>query len=1464
MVVDVVVGTRLETKMSNHLLFLFVSCYFVQSTSAICDTRVVNVSCANQGLTSLSGLMFNPLTTSIDLSGNPFSEIPDGAFSNMTILKTLLLENTGLTSIDGAFDSWSLNSLEKLSLRGSPIAYLNNSFYRLHNLKSIDLSHIKLVVGPSPSLFDNQRSLQYIYMDSIVDVSVDPDLLEDVSTGLLRVTRFAKEIYGARNGIRTIECGMFDAVADGLRILDLSYNRLTSIAVGLLTLPQLEELYLQGNRIDILLSQSFMFLQSLVYFDLRHNNIGAVEFDMFKASNKSLLTTGNASVALAMENNTMECNFLKSLGISSMWSSCACDGPKSQDTRIGDGFVYCNKMYKNASVVSVKYKSEPTCLNTALVSTLNYTGGTFGLPSGLSCDDICFNMLNMTSPCARANSTVMAACVSECNNQSSYHLTDRLRCCGTKANIPELICQHFDGELPRWWSASGRTAFNFCDEFCDYDRQGLEYFPPNQCEKICNNLQSQCNSSYYNDDCLSDCEDEAYEEPAYILDCCAKENFPPNKCEDEGLGEVGFEDCDDSNYCGSFVDTTDVSCSDVCLNLHSHCSNISLASCFRECVYSDRDKAFECCASFVPSPSLCQTVSRGSGGFSQCHNNDNWCGYLDYYTSDYTYRGDAARTTFPALTGISTRFTTLSSAARTSSPTGPTTNLPVASAGADNTPNLNGTCESVYTNFVANPSDEYGSWGLAVVNRPTQGLLVGAYKYSAGFSEQGKAFLYSKADILPFTTTADWSYTGTSEYLRGERLGGDVSTADLNGDGFDDLIIPGYVWEKDDSTKNAGRVLVFFGSASGFPSSPSWEYRASKDCYFGFSTSNAGDIDGDGDDDLIVGAYKCSDGGKVGGLAYVFDARLPMVPCVDKPGVSCATWVGSAGSAEPDAKYGFSVSGAGDVNSDNFADVCVGSPGFGDSGKVFCYYGSPTGLSASASFEYPISASAVAGLASASLGHAVTRVSDFNGDTVSDVAVGAPGLNRVLVFLGESGVGLSASKLMTVYRPREACDNFGYNIEHAGDVNLDGFQDMFVMDNCGLSLVLGAGSESQVQVSYWHTLETVKSVAPMVYLGMPYFVAGYGDRVEVFPTSFCFGSHDVAANEEHTGPVQNNVVTQPPQAQSPEDLAVKLMLDVLAGPPAATSCLRELATQASSFSNTAPSTFSTTMQSCALLYNNFVRGINVACFPDCPASCNGYLSGPATIMRNSFVSQCDPVIAPMTPAMTKYESCMTSSEATLQQIKVGESIMQMYGLEFVPFFQSGRVDLIRAEAAEECNIPITQQEIDALTPVIKFMNLEAELKLKEECVEARKRKTLSVSECNKLKNSATSYAAFLGSASQLTTTAGLSAGEVECNKKLCSVECEDPCGWDSVTSMCKFGYETSVNEITLRLGDCDGVPATSSSKGLSDTEVYLIVWLVIALLIAGVAFGVMYWRFQRQEALAKDVTMNPAYEEVQQ
>jgi len=192
----------------------------------------------------------------------------------------------------------------------------------------------------------------------------------------------------------------------------------------------------------------------------------------------------------------------------------------------------------------------------------------------------------------------------------------------------------------------------------------------------------------------------------------------------------------------------------------------------------------------------------------------------------------------------------------------------------------------------------------------------------------------------------------------GDRSGISVSSAgDVNNDGFDDLIV-GADYAVPNGT-NSGASYVVFGKADhttlvnlsdialgtgGFVIN-----GAAVEDRSGFSVSSAGDVNNDGFDDLIVGAFGADPNGSNSGASYVVFGKADGTP-VDLSDI--ADEIGNLGFVINGALAydysGMSVSSAGDVNGDGFDDLIVGAPnadpnGISNSGASYVVFGKAGG-----------------------------------------------------------------------------------------------------------------------------------------------------------------------------------------------------------------------------------------------------------------------------------------------------------------------------------------------------------------------------------------------------------------------------------------------------------------------------------------------------------------------------------------
>ena len=311
-------------------------------------------------------------------------------------------------------------------------------------------------------------------------------------------------------------------------------------------------------------------------------------------------------------------------------------------------------------------------------------------------------------------------------------------------------------------------------------------------------------------------------------------------------------------------------------------------------------------------------------------------------------------------------------------------------------------------------------------------VVVGAYLNSGG---TGKAYIFLGGAVMD--NTADVVMTGQTT---ADNFGISVSSAgDINGDAYSDVIVGAYL--NDAGGNNTGRAYVYYGGETMDNIKDVILTGEADDDRFGSAVALAGDVNGDGYDDMLVGAYLNNYNGADAGRAYLYLNSLT------GPDIPDEFFTGeNAGD-----QFGYSTSNAGDVNGDGFDDILVGVPYYDDityldNGIAYIYYGGP-GMD-------NISDVTLLGDVGSNIGNnfgfSVSGAGDINGDGYDDIVVGAPytdfgNTNRgtVSIFLG--GNPMDGNRDFLIDGPAASNDEtFGYSVSDAGDVNGDGFADIVV------------------------------------------------------------------------------------------------------------------------------------------------------------------------------------------------------------------------------------------------------------------------------------------------------------------------------------------------------------------------------------------------------------------------------------
>jgi hypothetical protein len=265
---------------------------------------------------------------------------------------------------------------------------------------------------------------------------------------------------------------------------------------------------------------------------------------------------------------------------------------------------------------------------------------------------------------------------------------------------------------------------------------------------------------------------------------------------------------------------------------------------------------------------------------------------------------------------------------------------------------------------------------------------------------------------------------------------------DVNGDGYADVIAGSPGWDVP-GFADAGRIFLFFGSATGLTNTPDWTSEGvnQANAHFGAAVAGAGDVNGDGFDDLIAAGpeWVTAPGvGRVFGYHGRPDFNFQTTWFHGPEGFNAI-----GGNSE---QYGYSIAGAGDVNGDGYADVVIGSPGADDGQQdedmIFVYHGSSSGLGAS------YAGANESDQAGALYGYSVSTAGDVNGDGYADVIAGGLGYAATagmftVIEGGPSGLCVCFGSLRgQVTVEGQALARLDATVSGAGDVDGDGFTDV--------------------------------------------------------------------------------------------------------------------------------------------------------------------------------------------------------------------------------------------------------------------------------------------------------------------------------------------------------------------------------------------------------------------------------------
>lgn len=342
-------------------------------------------------------------------------------------------------------------------------------------------------------------------------------------------------------------------------------------------------------------------------------------------------------------------------------------------------------------------------------------------------------------------------------------------------------------------------------------------------------------------------------------------------------------------------------------------------------------------------------------------------------------------------------------------------------------------------------------------------FLVSAIQNSDGAFVGGAVYLMRGASVSSSGSlaTADARFLGenANDYL-GRAIAG---AGDVNADGLDDILIGAAYYDSSES----GRTYLFLGQDASDPlqgdisvtTADAWFLGEGYGDYAGDAVAGVGDVNGDGFDDLLIGANRVSTGGTNAGAAY-----LLIGPKTGELDLSAADAKLIGENASHYA--GSDVSGAGDVDGDGLADMLVSARGADidstDSGAIYLIYGRDGADPLSGDIDLSLADARLYGGTSDQV-RVVANAGDADGDGLDDLLVGTTyedygGSNTGAAFLvlagGAMGPLIGDRPLYdadAIFTGENTDDYVGFSVS-AGDVNADGTPDV-VLGAYGLDSV---------------------------------------------------------------------------------------------------------------------------------------------------------------------------------------------------------------------------------------------------------------------------------------------------------------------------------------------------------------------------------------------------------------------------
>ena len=372
---------------------------------------------------------------------------------------------------------------------------------------------------------------------------------------------------------------------------------------------------------------------------------------------------------------------------------------------------------------------------------------------------------------------------------------------------------------------------------------------------------------------------------------------------------------------------------------------------------------------------------------------------------------------------------------------------------------------------------------------------------------QSVALVFALA-LLSTSARCEWHILTFEAVANFDRLGTTVAApGDVNGDGWPDLFVGAGV--NDDAAADAGQAYLYFGGPDA-DNAP--DLVLTGEAYqdrFAFWVDGAGDVNGDGYPDLLIGAPYQDTRGSDSGAAYLFLGG----PDADDQ------WDLKVSGEAPDDQFASTVSSAGDVNHDGYCDWMAGAflhdEPMLEAGRVYLYFGGPV-LDGEADMIFEGQS------ALDRFGFSLADLGDVNGDGCDDIAIGAYQADlggndsgAVYVFFGGEDMDTVADMVLSGV---DIYDEFGSAVCSAGDMNGDGHTDFAVGAKQG-----DAGADLAGSVSVYLGGPDIDDTPDLVVGGEIAFdhfgaaIAGVGDTDGDGFDDLLIGARDADANGLQSG-----------------------------------------------------------------------------------------------------------------------------------------------------------------------------------------------------------------------------------------------------------------------------------------------------------------------------------------------------------